>query len=293
MFVPIYKYGDYYFLSIERIEFIMEKIAIISDVHGNITALNAVLEDIENRGIKRIFCLGDSVIKCTHPDLVIDKLREVCEVILIGNCDYSVCKPEAKDRNFWSRNKIGEERANFIFNLPKSHDFYMSGHLIRLFHASPYRLNDIYNPMYSNKEMLSENRIELQSPEDLFKNTEFLGKNPNDKEPDIVGYGHIHTPFIVRYKNKTIFNSGSVGIPVEMHNSDINDESNKFSTLASYIIIEGNYGDTNLGSISFNLVRIPYNIQKEVEDLENSDMPNKELILRSLKGAIPARYDGK
>lgn len=265
----------------------MEKIAIISDIHGNITALDAVLEDIKNRRIERIFCLGDSVIKCTHPDLVIDKLKEVCEVILMGNCDYSISRPEAKEKNFWSRQKIGEERAKFIFNLPKSYDFYMSGHLIRLFHASPYGLNDIYNPMYSNKGMLSPNRVELESPEELFKNTEFLGKNPNDKEPDIVGYGHIHTPFIVRYKNKTIFNSGSVGISVEMLNSDINDESNKFSTLASYIIVEGNYNSKDLSSISFNIVRVPYDIEKEIKDLEASNLPIKNMVIRSLKGAIP------
>lgn len=61
----------------------MERIAIISDIHANITALNAVLDDIRSRNINRIFCLGDSIVKCTHPDLVIDKLRENCEVILI------------------------------------------------------------------------------------------------------------------------------------------------------------------------------------------------------------------
>lgn len=268
----------------------MEKIAIISDVHGNITALNAVLDDIKKRNINRIFCLGDSIIKCTHPDLVIDKLREVCEVILIGNCDYAICRPEVKDRGFWSREVIGEERANFIFNLPKSYDFYMSGHLIRLFHASPYSLDGIYNPMFSNKNTVFPG-TELESPEDLFKNTEFLGKTSDDKEPDIVGYGHIHTPLVVRYRNKTLFNPGSVGIPVEMMNSDINDESNKFSTFASYIILEGNYGDEDLGSISFNLVRVPYNIQKEVDDLKSSNMPNKEMIIRSLKGALPTAYN--
>ena len=45
----------------------MEKIAIISDIHGNITALNEVLKDIEKRGIKKIMCLGDMVIKCSSP----------------------------------------------------------------------------------------------------------------------------------------------------------------------------------------------------------------------------------
>lgn len=44
----------------------MDKIAIISDVHGNITALNTVLKDIKKRNINKIFCLGDSIIKCVN-----------------------------------------------------------------------------------------------------------------------------------------------------------------------------------------------------------------------------------
>lgn len=261
----------------------MEKIAIISDVHGNITALNAVLEDIQNRGIQRIFCLGDSIVKCVHPDLVIDKLREVCEVILLGNCDYSICRPESRDKKFWSREKIGEERANFIMSLPVFYEFYMSGHLIRLFHASPYSLDHIYNPMFSNKEKNAQFKgKELESAADLFKNTEFIGKKSSDPEPDIVGYGHIHTPCIVRYKNKTLFNPGSVGMSVEMINSDSSDPSNKFSTLASYMILEGNYNSKDLASISFQLVRVPYDIEKEISDLQASDLPNKNSIIRSL-----------
>lgn len=268
----------------------MDKIAIISDVHGNITALNSVLEDLEHRNIKRIFCLGDSIIKCANPDLVIDKLREVCEVILIGNSDYSICRPEVKNKNFWTRNRIGEERANYIFNLPISHEFYMSGHLIRLFHASPFGLDNIYNPMFSNKGTIYSG-TEIENPEDLFKNTSFIGKSNDDPIPDIVGYGHTHTPCIVRYKNKTLFNPGSVGISVEMMNSDLYDESNKFSTLASYIIVEGIYDSKILSSISFNLVRIPYDIKKEVEYLEHSDMPNKYNKIKSLLGALPTIYD--
>ena len=270
----------------------MEKIAIISDVHGNITALNTVLGDIKKRNIDKIFCLGDSIIKCVNPDLVIDKLREVCEVILLGNSDYTICRPEAKNKNFWTRNKIGEDRANFIANLPISHEFYMSGHLIRLFHASPYALDSIYNPMFSNKGTPYPGS-EIDNPLDLFKNTEFIGKTDNDPEPDIVGYGHIHTPCLVRIKNKTLFNPGSVGVPVEMLNDNINDKSNKFSTLASYIIIEGDYESTSLGSISFNLVRVPYDISKELSYLEASDIPNKEMIMRSLKGALPTVYNVK
>ena len=270
----------------------MEKIAILSDIHGNITALNAVLEDIKNRNITRIFCLGDYVIKCIHPDLVIDKLKEVSEVMLIGNCDYTLCKPEAKDKNFWSRNIIGEERANFLFSLPKFHEFYLSGHLIRLFHASPTSLDKIYNPAFSNKGT-PYCGSEIHNIEDLFLNTKFLENEKSQKKPDIIGYGHIHTPCIIRHKNKTIFNPGSVGIPIEMLNTNTNDKSNKFSTVASYIILEGDYGNQELSPISFNLVRIPYNINKEIEDIKKSDMPNKNIIIRSLHSAIPNIYNLK
>lgn len=263
----------------------MDKIAIISDIHGNITALNAVLEDIKNRKINKIFCLGDCITKCTHPDLVIDKVKEVCDVILLGNCDYAICKPSSKNKNFWTRNCIGEERVEFMKSLPISYEFYMSGHLIRLFHASPYSLDEIYNPMFSNKNS-KYSHLEITDPKKLFENTSFINKTEKDPIPDIVGYGHIHTPYCVRFENKTIFNTGSVGIPVEMHNNNINDKNNKFSTLASYIILEGYYGDKNLNSISFNLVRIPYNIQKEIEDLESSDIPNKNTIIKTLKSAI-------
>lgn len=263
----------------------MDKIAIISDVHGNITALNTVLEDIKKRNITKIISLGDNILKCSHPDLVIDKIKEVCDIVLLGNSDYDICKPEVKNRNFWTRNKIGEERASYMLSLPKSYEFYFSGHLIRLFHASPHSLNDFFNPMYTQKNSQS---LEI-TPSQLFENSPFIGKTNQDPVPDIVGYGHIHTPFIVRFKNKTLFNPGSVGVPVEMLNDDINDKTNIFSTVASYIILEGYYQSTELSPISFQLVRVPYDIKKEIKDLEESTMPDKEKTIRSLISAISNR----
>lgn len=262
----------------------MERIAILSDVHGNITALRAVIRDIERRGIKKIYCLGDRVIKCANPDKVVDLLRKKCEVILIGNCDEIVCRPGIEYGRFWSRDIIGEERARFLYNCPISYEFYMSGHLVRLFHASPISLEHIFNPMYPNSDTIYFNKI-ITNPEDLFKNTEFIGKTDADPIPDIIGYGHLHTPNIFRFKNKTIFNVGSVGVPVEMNNEGDENETSKFSTMASYMILEGEFGSKKLSSICFTLVRLPYDINKEIVDLENSDMPNKELIIKSLKTA--------
>ena len=65
----------------------MEKIAIISDIHGNLPALEAVLLDIERRGIKRIICLGDLVGKGPDSAAVVDRIKEVCESVVQGNWD--------------------------------------------------------------------------------------------------------------------------------------------------------------------------------------------------------------
>lgn len=264
----------------------MEKIAIISDIHANITALDAVLEDIKNRNIKRIFCLGDLVTKSVNPDLVIDKVRNNCEVVIKGNCDEATSKADLSLPKFWTARKIGKDRCNYLKSLPVSFDFYMSGHLVRLFHASPYSLSHLYNPMFSNKNTKYSGE-ELGSAEDLFSNTPFLDKTSSDPVPDIVGYGHIHTPNILRFKNKTIFNTGSVGMPIEMLNNNPDDYTNTLSTLSSYIILEGYYDSKNLSSISINLVRVAYDVNKEIENVLSSDIPFKDQIIRNLKTAMP------
>ncbi len=263
----------------------MERIAIISDIHGNLTALNAVLKDIEEKGISKIYCLGDIIVKCPEPAEVVDILREKCEIIIKGNCDEVIARPGIESGRFWSRDKIGDERANFIYNLPVSAEFYISGYLVRLFHASPLSLEHLFNPMYTNVDSAYHNKL-ISNPEDMFLNTDFIGKTANDPIPDIIGYGHLHTPNIFRFKNKTIFNPGSVGIPTEMSNSDINDETNKFSTLSSYIILEGNLDSKTLSSLSLTLVRLPYALEEEIKNLEKCDMPNKDIIIKTLKTAI-------
>ena len=262
----------------------MDKIAIISDIHGNITALRAVLEDIESRGINKIYCLGDYVLKSCHSDLVIDLVREKCDILLKGNCDSVITAPDIPKGRFWTRDLIGEERAAFLRNLPISYDFYMSGYLIRLFHASPFALDYIFNPMFSNKNTIYSGQ-EITDPMDMFKNTDFIGKKDSDPIPDIVGYGHIHTPNLVRVRNKTIFNPGSVSIPIEMLNDNYYDETNKFSTVASYMILEGILNSQKLSQINFNLIRLPYDIDKEVKLLRTSNLPSKERLALEMESA--------
>ena len=263
----------------------MEKIAIISDIHANITALEAVLEDIRSRNIDKIFCLGDIVIKGPNPDKVIDIIKEKCDVVIKGNCDESVASSRAVEKKYWTRMKIGENRAEYLKNLPVMYEFYMSGHLIRLFHSSPLGLDLICNPAFSN----AQNRYaksEIVNSLEMFKNTEFISKTEKDPIPDIVGYGHIHTPNLYRYHNKLLFNPGSVGAADEMLNlGDENDLTNKFSTVASYAIIEGVFDSKEMDSISITHIRVPYEISKEIENLEKSDMPGKEKTIFLLKTA--------
>ncbi len=269
----------------------MDRIAIISDIHSNKTALEAVFADIESRGIDKIYCLGDLVIKGPRPSEVIDLIKEKCQVVLKGNCDEAVCTENAYKKKYWTTLKIGEDRVQYLTNLPIVYDFYLSGQLVRLFHSSPYGLDYIYNPLYSNAENDYATK-ELKNIDDMFRNTPFLGKKAYDEEPDIVGFGHLHTPAIYKYKNKTLFNAGSVGSPNEMQNEGNDDKTNAFSTMASYIILEGMLDSKELAPINISSVRVPYDIEKEIAVIEKSNMPGKEKSIFCLRTAS-TRYKGE
>ena len=115
----------------------------------------------------------------------------------------------------------------------------------------------------------------------MFENTKFLGKTENDPIPDIIGYAHIHSPNLFRYKNKLIFNTGSVGLPIEIDNSDLDRDLSHFSTMSSYVILEGNLNSKEFSSYSMQLIRLPYDSNKEIEKIKNSDIPDKEILLRN------------
>ncbi len=74
----------------------MEKIAIISDIHGNLEALKTVLADIKKRNIKIIYCLGDIIGKGSNFHECISLVKENCEVIIKGKNEniYLNTKPE-------------------------------------------------------------------------------------------------------------------------------------------------------------------------------------------------------
>lgn len=90
----------------------LTRIAVISDVHGNLTALEAVLADIERRGIDRIINLGDFVGKGPRGEATVELCRRVCEVNIRGNWDdFLPGMPDdsAEEMLWWRDELLAEE----------------------------------------------------------------------------------------------------------------------------------------------------------------------------------------
>lgn len=234
----------------------MDRIAIIADIHGNIPALDAVLKDIKSKEIDIIICLGDLAGKGPSSAEAVDTIKEHCDYIIKGNWDFLITEEET-DMLRWHQNKLGKERLSFMKGLPIYLEFYMSGKLVRLCHASP---NDLFHRTHLNSTM--EERLKLFEP------TKTL-----NKYADVIGYGDIHGAHVDNFDGKTIFNTGSVGNPLEI-------------TQASYAIIEGEYDSHKQASLTISIVRIPYDIDKAVEQALATDMPDKEAYINELKTAI-------
>ena len=238
------------------------KIAIISDIHGNLEALKATLEDINKKHIDKIICLGDTIAKGIHPSECIKLIKEKCDIVIQGNTDEYFAKKhknieklseQEQKRIKWNQFLITEEDRNYLLNLPFSYEFYMSGSLVRLFHATNTA---------NNKVVLNINDIETKY--EMFLPSEYTISN---KVADIVVYGHIHHPYMDKIYNKTLINVGSVGNSFDVIRNDRKDSNVLETTKAYYLIIEGEYGSKEYNSeISFQFVKVPYDIEKELED---------------------------
>ena len=90
--------------------------AIISDIHSNLEALTAVFEDIDKRGIKKVYCLGDIVGYGPNPRECLDLVIERAEICILGNHDYAVLyEPTnfnlgAECASYWTRGVLEDDR---------------------------------------------------------------------------------------------------------------------------------------------------------------------------------------
>ena len=228
----------------------LQRIALISDVHGNLSALEAVLADIEQRGIERIFNLGDYVGKGPRGSAVVDRCREVCEVNILGNWDDFLPNPDREMDNEslrWWLKELREEQGTWLRGLPFCHDFLLSGRQIRLFHASATTVHRRVRFDHDEQEFLG-----------MFENTEATGDGPI---PSVVGYADTHDPFYeVDRDRRTLFNTGSVG-------NSLGD------TTPVYVILEGVPDSSADAPFSIQFVRVPYDAAAELQIAKDLGMP--------------------
>jgi predicted phosphodiesterase len=117
------------------------RLAILSDIHANLPALEAVLADIDGAGIEELWCLGDVVGYGAQPDECARLVAEHCELCLVGNHDLAVLG-ELDDSSFspaaaaavrWTRETARPETIDFLRGLEPADE----SHEVALYHASP------------------------------------------------------------------------------------------------------------------------------------------------------------
>ncbi|MEH7224005.1 metallophosphoesterase family protein [Bacillus sp. JJ1566] len=240
----------------------MMSIALISDIHGNMTALEAVLEHIKDRGIKTILCLGDLVGKGPNSAAAVDLIREVCEVALLGNWDDFIQNEHPDEGIKWHQKQLGEERLSYLGTLPFHYDFYISGKYIRLYHASAKSVHHRVVPMvHSNDEKRA-----------MFDLSEWITPLET-KTPDVIGFGDIHAALIEPMgTEQTLLNVGSVGNPLD-------------TTQATFAILHGKYQSKEVAPFSIEIVRIPYDVEKELSIAAEMGLPSFDQYAAELREA--------
>ena len=117
------------------------RLAVLSDIHANLPALEAVLADVDGAGLDQLWCLGDVVGYGAHPDECASLVAEHCALCLVGNHDLAVLG-ELDDSSFspaaaaavrWTRETAKPETIQFLRGLEPADE----GREVALYHASP------------------------------------------------------------------------------------------------------------------------------------------------------------
>ncbi len=245
--------------------------ALISDIHGNLPALEAVLADIDRRDeVDAIYHLGDLVGYAPWPDEVVALLRERDILGIGGNYDSTVatdyphcgCKadsPRGEELAHlsyeWTRAHVSPETKRFLGALPFRMDLRpRGGHKSRpqliLVHGAP-TLNTLY---------WTEERP------DSFASK--MAGSAGAKEGDLIAFGHIHKPWHRVVEGVHLLNTGSVGKPKDG------------DWRAGYALVEA---EEEIGPVEF--VRVEYDLERTVEGILSSELPDEFAELLHTGGA--------
>ncbi len=209
------------------------KIAIISDMHGNCFALDAVLADLTRHPTDSIVCLGDAIQGGPQPAQTVARLRELACPVVMGNADAWMLTGEetcsegpATERQMairaWSLSQLSAEDREFIASFQPTIELALEDHKLLCFHGSPTSFNEVILPE------TSEDQFQL-----------YLG----DFQPAIMCGGHTHMQFVRRLGNTFFFNPGSVGLAYNRHQPE---GTFKADSWAEYAVLSSGGGPLSL-----------------------------------------------
>jgi len=183
----------------------LTRIAVLTDIHGNLPALEASLEAIEQIGVDQILCGGDLVGYGPHPNEVCQLIEERGIATIYGNYDYAIAREEedcgcayvtAHDRELgqqsvaWTLAQTDEDSKSFMHDLPFDLRFEVGRMTAHLVHGSPRKVN----------EYLFEDK-----PASLYARLAAAERDP------VLVFGHTHKPWAHSYGGVLFVNCGSVG----------------------------------------------------------------------------------
>ncbi len=188
--------------------------AIISDIHGNIEALEAILSKFREIGVDKYFCLGDIVGYGAEPEACCSRVRELCEVTLLGNhdaavagrMDYSYYYDAAREALDWCRERLTPDNLTWLKNLPYTHRL---GD-VELSHGSPFNPEE-YDYIFALEQARELNHSKPDLAEVTFIGHSHLTKVfalTDDNALDVVA-----PKFKLKDGMKYVITVGSVGQP--------------------------------------------------------------------------------
>ena len=249
--------------------------AIISDIHSNLKALRAVFDDIQKRGIEKVYCLGDIIGYGPEPAECLDLVAERCVVSLCGNHDHAVFyEPlnfniSAERAAFWTRSVLEDEavalkrnrRWRFLGSLSPRYE--MDGFLF--VHGSPRKpINEYLFPddVYTNPHKLLSNFERMGQLTCFCGHTHVPGvfvDDPFFEPPEELGDSGKYTIG----EEKVIINVGSVGQPRDR------------DPRAAYAVVDGD---------EVEFVRVPYDIDATARKIRDNAFLDDFLAARLYEG---------
>lgn len=219
----------------------MRHIAFFSDIHGNLTALEAVLADIRKRGITESYFLGDILGRGPAVHELIALVRENCRNAVYGNWDTGILNTSTPDDPVYrfSRSHMSQEEHDWLLSLPETIEMDIDGLSVIAYHGRN-SVRRIYLPAFAS------DTADLNAALDCF--------GPHD----ITIVGDAHHSYSVMARGRWLLNTGAVGTPTDG------------LPRASYLILHLE----DSGDFSAEHVRVRYNITQEVSRaLRTPDLP--------------------